>query len=284
VSPAVVLAAVAGACGVLAAWEALIVAEQAQIPRRAARALRPLVAAGRSGRAPTSPERRRLAVLVALGLLAGGWLVAGPLAGVLLAGGGPWAAAAVLRARERRWRAQLARGAPCVARALADALAGGHSVRGAIAEAAATGGVPGAAGLELRRVAAALALGESTEEALAALARRACEPAHETIVAAILLQREAGGDLASLLRTVARSLEAAGRVRAEARSATAQARSTASVVAALPAGALALTELAQPGHLANLVAAPLPAVLAAAALALEVVALLLVRRLARVPA
>jgi tight adherence protein B len=282
VSGAVLLAALAGACAVLAAWEALTAAEGARLPQGAVRALRALVRLGLGGRVPTSPERRRLALVATLALLGGGWLLAGPLPAALLAAAGPWAAAGLLRARERRWRAELARGAPSLARAVADAVAGGHSVRGALAEAAHAGGVEGAAGQELRRTAAALALGQPTPEALGALARRARDPAFDTIVTAVLLQREAGGDLVGLLRGVAGALEEAGRVRAEARSATAQARSTATVVAALPAGAVGLAELAQPGYLAGLLATPLPAALAGAALALEVLALLLVRRLARV--
>ena len=69
---------------------------------------------------------------------------------------------------------------------------------------------------------------------------------------------------------------------ADARSATAQARFTAGVVTALPAGAAALAELAQPGYLLTLVSAPIPAVLAALAAVLQIAALVLVRRLGRV--
>jgi tight adherence protein B len=155
-------------------------------------------------------------------------------------------------------------------------------VRGAIAEAAHAGGVPGAAGAELRRCAAELALGERTELVLARLSRRAGLAAYDTLVAAILLQREAGGDLAGLLRDLARSLEHAARVAADARSATAQARFTALVVTALPVGAAALAELAQPGYLLSLVRAPIPAVLAGIAVVLQAAALVAVRRLSRV--
>ena len=277
-----VLAGVAAACGVVAAWEALVLAERARVRALVRRALARVLSAGRGGSEPTSVERRRLAALGALVLLAGGWLVAGRWVGLALATGGPAVAAAVLRARRRRWHAALDRGAPAVARALADALSGGHSVQGAIAEAAHAGGVPGAAGAELRRCAAELALGERTELVLARLSRRAGLAAYDTLVAAILLQRDAGGDLAGLLRDLARSLEHAARVAADARSATAQARFTALVVTALPVGAAGLAELAQPGYLLSLVRAPLPAMLAGVAVVLQVAALLAVRRLSRV--
>jgi tight adherence protein B len=103
-------------------------------------------------------------------------------------------------------------------------------------------------------------------------------------VAAVLLQRDAGGDLAGLLRGVARSLEESARAAADARSATAQARFTAFIVTGLPAGAAGLAELAQPGYLLSLLASPISGVLAGTAAVLQVAALLLVRRLARVRA
>jgi tight adherence protein B len=276
------LAGLAGACAVGAAWDALVVAERARVPALVRRALARVLATGLAGREPTSAERLRLAVLGTLVLFAAGWLLGGVLAAGALATAGPAAAAALLRVRQRRWHAALADGAPAVARSLADALTGGHSVRGAIAEAAASGGVPGAAGAQLVRCASELALGERTEVVLTRLARRTGLPAYDTLVAAILLQRDAGGDLAGLLRGVARSLEESARVAADARSATAQARFTAGVVTALPAGAAALAELAQPGYLLRLLSAPIPAVLAALAAVLQLAALVLVRRLGRV--
>ena len=122
---------------------------------------------------------------------------------------------------------------------------------------AAEGGVPGAAGAELRAAARALALGARTEDVLERMRARAGAPAWDTIVAAILLQRDAGGDLAGLLRSIAGGLEDAARVEADARSATAQARFTAWLVALLPVGAAVLAELADPGYVVTLLRAPL---------------------------
>jgi tight adherence protein B len=273
------LAGAAGCLAVLAAWEGLVVLERQGLPalRRAVAPLRRDAA----GRQPTEAERRRLAVLGSLVLLGAGWLVAGPLAALLLAGGGPGLARLAIRERRRRWRAELARAAPALARSLADALAAGNSIRGALAEAP-HGGLPRAAVAELADVARALALGESTDVVLERLRRRAANPAFDTLVAAILLQREAGGNLAGLLRRMADGLEEAERLASDARAATAQARFTGTLVAGLPAAAAVLAELAQPGYLRDLLRAPLPAALAGAAAALQVVGLVLIRRLARV--
>jgi tight adherence protein B len=281
VSPAALLAGLAGALAVAAAWEALAAVEQASVVQALGRVAAPLAAARREGRTPTPPERRRLAVVGTIALVAGGWLVGGAVLGLVCAATGPLAVRALVRARRARWQAELAHGAPATARALADALSGGHAVRGALAQVAA-GGVPGAAGRELSVAARALALGAGTPEVLARL--RAGGAAWETIVAAILLQREAGGDLAGLLRAIAADLEAVARVEADARSATAQARFTAWIVALLPAGAAVLAEVARPGFAATLLRAPLAPWLLGAAALCQVAGCVLIRRIARVRA
>jgi tight adherence protein B len=180
----------------------------------------------------------------------------------------------------------VAAGAPAIARALADALAAGHSVRGAVGAAAHDGGVNGPAGEELRIASGALDLGERMEDVLRQLARRnGSARSHgplDTVVAAVLLQRDAGGDLAALLRDLAVALEQRGRVLADARSATAQARFTALIVTGLPAAGLALGELVQPGSVLALVGSPLTAAMVALALALQAVAFLCIRRIARI--
>jgi len=259
--------------------------------------LGPLQAAGRTGREPSRAERRRLAVLAVTGLLAGGWLVAGPAVGAGVALGAPYLVTVAVRARRRRWRRVLSDAAPAVARGMADALGGGHSIRGALlavaraqAEGAAGGGgagpgggggVAGPAGAELRRACDALALGEPTDAVLERLGRRAQSPAWDVMVAAILLQRDAGGDLAGLLRALASDLEAGRRAESDARTATAQARFTAGLVAALPLCAAVLGELAAPGSAAAVLSQPAGAAMVVAAVFLEGLALLAVARLSR---
>jgi tight adherence protein B len=277
---AVGLAGLAGALAVAGAWEALAAVEQAAPARVIGRWLEPLGALRREGRSPTMPERRRLALVGAGALLAGGWLLAGPVAGAACAAVGPLGVGRLVRARRERWRADVARAAPGAARALADALAGGHAVRGALAVVA-DGGVPGAGGAELRAAARALALGARTDDVLERLRRRAGAPAWDTIVAAVLLQRDAGGDLAGLLRAIAGGLEEAARVEADARSATAQARFTAWLVALLPVGAAALVELADPGYVVTLLRAPLAPWLLGAAAICQLAACALISRIAR---
>jgi tight adherence protein B len=275
-SGAALLAFAAGACAVPAAWQLLAAMDGRAPALVVGRWLAPL----RAGRAATPAERRRLAVVGAATLCAAGWLLAGPAAAVALGAAGPIAARQALAWRAGRRRAELARGAPLAARALADALAGGHSVRGAVG-AAAEADLPGAVGEELRRAAHALAVGEPTGTVLEALRGRARDPAWDTLVAAVLLQADAGGDLAALLRDLAARLEQAARVAADARTATEQARFTAWLVAALPAGAALLAELAAPGFLAELASAPLTGALVATSALLVAAAVVVVRRICR---
>jgi tight adherence protein B len=278
-SAGVALAAAAGVAGVLGTWELLAAIEGTRVSARLSRALEPLARAGREGREPTRPERRRLGLLAAGCLLVAGWLLGGPALAVLAALAGPVALVVLLRVRAARYREELRAGAGGAARALADAVGAGRSVRGAVAEAAS--GLTGAPRRELRLAAHALALGEPTEAALERLRRRAGCRAWDTIVAAILLQRDAGGDLPGLLRELASALEAADRAERGARTATAQARFTARLVLAMPLAAAVLAELGSPGFVTALLSNPLSAWFAGLAVVLQLAALASIRWIAR---
>jgi tight adherence protein B len=275
VSGAVAAAFAAGLAGVLGAWELLAAVDGSRVAAWLEAAIRPLARARREGRLPSAPERRRLTALACGCLLAAGWIFAGPAIGALAAVGGPAASGAVIASRRRAYQSRLAAGAADTARALAAGLAAGRSVHGAVGEAAR--GLGGPAGHELRRVEAALDGGVGTERALEDLRARARGRAWDTLIAAILVQRDAGGDLPALLRDLAAAQEAAARTDHDARAATAQARFTARLVAGLPAVALVLAELASPGFLAGLLTNPLSLVLLVLALALQATAFLAVR-------
>jgi tight adherence protein B len=152
-------------------------------------------------------------------------------------------------------------------------------VRGAIAEAGL--GLPGAVGQELRRASRALALGERTDAVLGELRGRARDRSWDAIVAAIALQRTSGGDLARLLRDLAHAIEERLRTEADARAATAQAQMTAWIVAALPAGAAAIAELADPSALGTLFATGPSTALAVAAIVCELSGVMVVRAIVR---
>jgi tight adherence protein B len=239
-----------------------------------------VVTAGREGRDPGAAERRRLLLAGSGAAFVFGALVTGPALGLALAGAGPWAVARVLRARHERYRRAVDAEVPGLALSVADALAGGNSLRGALA--AALGSVGGAAGHELRRTVAELAAGARTADALEAMASRVRSPRLDTVVAACLLQRSAGGDLARLLRDGARAMEESTRLEGELRAATAQARFTGLLVVLLPLGGGLLAELASPGWTAGLLSSFLTAWLVGIAVVLQAAGAVAIRRLGRV--
>src|SRR4051794_15824978 len=238
--------------------------------------------AGREGRDPAAADRRRLLAGSSAVAFAAGWFVFGVPGGLLGAAVAPAIASRVLRARRARYRAAVDAGSADVAIALSDALSGGHSLRGAVLSAATS--VPGAPGHELRRVAAELELGAATDDALEAMRRRVRSPGIDVIVAGALMQRQAGGDLAALLRSSARAFEDEARLLGEVKAATAQARFTGLVVVLMPIGGAGLAELASPGFMGRLAASPLSAWLVGMAVAMQVAAAFAIKRLAEIRA
>lgn len=272
------LGAAAGGLGALAMREAVLASPAAA--RWLRFALEPLRRAGREGYAPSGLERRRLAALGAAAALLGGWLLAGAALAVPLAIAGPSLAGWAVSRSRRRYRRAVERALPEVAAAIADSLAAGRSLRAALSVAVTS--LDGPAAVELARLAAELALGAPTVEAVGGWRRRMRSPRVDAFAAALLSQRLAGGDLAGLLRRFADGAAEHDRVADEARSATAQARFTGLLVVAMPSGGALFAELIQPGFIGRVLGAPASAALLALAAVLQVVGFAAINRLARV--
>jgi tight adherence protein B len=274
----ILLAALGGGLAAIAVKEAVLASPAAGA--WLAETIEPLRRAGREGYAPTEAERRRLAALGAGALLAATLLVAGPGPAPLGAVAGPGAAAWAVARRRARYLQAVERGLPQVATAVADALAGGRSVRTALASAADS--IEGAPAAELARVRADLELGVTTAEALAALQGRLRSERVNSFTRALLSQQLGGGDLAGLLRRFASSAAERDRVAADARSATVQARFTGLLVVAMPAGAAVFAELIEPGFVGGLLANGTSAALLAVAAAFQVGGFTAIRHLGQV--
>jgi tight adherence protein B len=275
---AIVLAAAAGGMCALAAREAVLATPA--VARWLAASVEPLLRAGREGYEPDDAERRRLAAVGAMALAAAALLVAGPMPAVVLAVAGPAVAASVLGRRRARYGRAVEKGVSDIAGAVADALAGGRSVRGALG--AASSSLDGPAAVELSRVRADLELGASTSEALAALQRRMRSGRIDSLVAALVSQQLGGGNLAALLRRHAAAAADQDRVAADARAATAQARFTGLLVVAMPAGSALFAELLEPGFVGRILADPAGAVLLVLAACLQLGGFAAIRRLSRI--
>ena len=277
-SPAVLLAALAGGLGAVAARDAFRATPAAAA--WLARAFEPLSRAGSEGYAPSVAERRRLGLVIGAVLLgAGAWLF-GPAPAAPLAAAGPAAASWAVAVRAGRYRRAVESALPRVAIATSDALAAGRSARSALD--ASSGSLDGPAAAEMARVRADLDLGLSMESALGGLRARIRSARVDSFCSALLSQRITGGDLVGLLRRYATAAAARERAEADARSATAQARFTGILVAAMPMGAALLAELLYPGFVTGLLGNGASIGLLAVAAALQVGGFAAISRLGRV--
>ena len=171
---------------------------------------------------------------------------------------------------------------PGVALMLGSAVAAGLSLRQAIVRAARD--TPDPLGVHLRAVSAELELGARVDDALGRLHERLPDPDLGLLVTAILVQRRTGGDLARALRDMSSRLEERRRLAREVRGATAQARATAWMVAALPLLGAALAESASPGLIARSLGHGVGLVILVVSVSLQVAGVVMIRRIAAVEA
>ena len=273
----IALTALAGGLAAVAVRDALISAPRVASWVRASVA--PLRRASQEGYAPSADEQRRLALLGSAAIAATAIVLAGPGPLAVAAAAGPWCVGALVAGRRERYRRAVERSVPDVAAAIADAISGGHSVRGALAAAASS--LEGPSSAELARVSADLELGASTGEALEAMSSRVRSDRVDSLATALLSQQVAGGDVAALMRRFAAAAADRDRVADEARAATTQARFTGLLVVALPAGAALFAELLQPGFVSRVLSEPASAAMLVAAGGLQVLGFALIRRLGR---
>jgi tight adherence protein B len=273
----IALAALAGGLAALAGREAVLSAPGIAAWLR--QSVSPLTRAAREGYVPSAEEQRRLALLGSAAIAGLAVLLTGlgPLA--VAAAAGPWFAGTVLAQRRERYRRAVERSVPDVAAAIADAVSGGHSVRGALAAGAQS--LEGPAAAELARVAADLELGASTADALGAMRSRLRSDRVDSLSTALLSQQVTGGNVAALMRRLAAAAAERDRVDDEARAATTQARFTGLLVVALPAGAALFAELLQPGFISRVLAEPASAAMLVMAAGLQAVGFAVIRRLGR---
>jgi tight adherence protein B len=243
-------------------------------------AIEPLRRARGEGYLPTSAERFRLGMLGGLAAIFTGWYLGGAPIALPMAIAGPFIAGWLVKRSRSRYRRAIERSLPDVARAIADGLSAGHSPRGALAGVAAS--LEGPPSREFEKVTHSLELGHPTVDAIRAMADRFSSARVDAFATALVSQRTAGGDLAALLRRFADGAAERDRVAEDARSATAQARFTGYLVAAMPVGAALFTELIAPGFIGSLLGSPVSMVMVGIAAAFQVGGFLAISKLAKV--
>jgi tight adherence protein B len=197
---------------------------------RPGRSMRDRLARADLRRSPAAHVRLSIASALAGATVAMLWL--GPAAGVAGVAAGLAGPEAIVRRRIATRSARIAAQLPELLDALAAPVRAGASVPQAFAAAAAEADPPMRDVLE--RTTRDLEAGVPQDEAIARFATRCAVPEGLLVSRALRIARHAGGELARVLDELSDTLRERERLAREARAATAQARASAFVVAALP--------------------------------------------------
>jgi tight adherence protein B len=146
------------------------------------------------------------------------------------------------RRRIRSFEDQL----PDVLATIASSLRVGHGLKQALQTVANEGPPP--VNLELRRVLSEARLGRPLEEALVAMCERLGSDDLLYVAAAVDVQSQVGGSLAGIFQTVADTVRERQQHRRRVRAVTSSGRATATVLALMPFGFLALLLVAAPNY------------------------------------
>lgn len=125
-------------------------------------------------------------------------------------------------------------------------------------------------------------LGLDMKEGLKKLAGRVDSTELRLFVTAVILQRETGGNLTEILERAAAIIRDRFRILGDIRTLTAQARLSGLVLAVLPIVMAGIVFVLAPGYLKGLAADPIGRALIVAAVALQVIGFLIIRRIVNI--
>lgn len=134
-------------------------------------------------------------------------------------------------------------------------------------------------GREVQLVVNEVNLGNTLESALDNMQRRVASPDFELVVTAVLIQRQVGGDLASILDTISETIAERVRMRREVMALTAQGRASAMVVGLVPVALAGAMSIVNPNYLKPLIETDMGHMFVLAAIILELIGILIIRRI-----
>ena len=134
-------------------------------------------------------------------------------------------------------------------------------------------------GREVQLVVNEVNLGNTLEYALDNMQRRVASPDFELVVTAVLIQRQVGGDLASILDTISETIAERIRMRREVLALTAQGRASGWVIATVPFGLAAFLYVFNPSYLQPLFETEVGHMFIIGSLILECIGMLIIRRI-----
>ena len=202
--------------------------------------------------------------------LKGVLFIAGALAGILMGVG-------LLAMRIRRRRKKFTNQLGDMLTMVANALRAGFSFMQAFELISREMDAP--MGREVQLVVNEVNLGNTLESALDNMQRRVASPDFELVVTAVLIQRQVGGDLASILDTISETIAERVRMRREVMTLTAQGRASALVVSCIPIGLAAAVSILNPNYLKPLIETELGWMFIIAAVILQLIGFMVIHRI-----
>lgn len=221
----------------------------------------------------------RLCGFGAAGTVAIIWLLLGPTAAAAVALLLPPSLALVARRRRATRQHEFASALPDALALFAGALTSGHSTDSSLTVVARR--ARGAVGEEWARAVGESRLGVDLLDALQRAADRMASQELAWVVLVLRINREVGGDLASVLETVTATMRSRDRQRRRVRALTAEARLSAVILCALPLVFAAYLAVVRPEYLSLLATSALGAALSAVAITLLVAGVWWMRLLIR---
>lgn len=139
--------------------------------------------------------------------------------------------------------------------------------------------MPDPIGAEFEQALSEIRMGGAVEDGLIKIAERVRSTDFELVVTAMIIQRQVGGNLTEILTTIATTVRDRHRILREVRVLTAQERMSGYVVAALPVALVLLLTVSSPGYITQMWDDPAGKLILGLGGGLEVLGLLVIKRL-----
>lgn len=124
-----------------------------------------------------------------------------------------------------------------------------------------------------------MTLGTPTEEALENMSKRVGSIDLDLIVTAVMIQRQVGGNLAEILDNIATTIRERIRINGEIKTITAQGKISGIVIGLLPFALAGIMSVMSPEYLKPLITEPIGQLILASALALEIIGIILIKKI-----
>ena len=134
-------------------------------------------------------------------------------------------------------------------------------------------------GREVQLVVNEVNLGNTLESALDNMQRRVASPDFELVVTAVLIQRQVGGDLASILDTISETIAERVRMKREVMALTAQGRLSGITVAILPFAFTIIMSFINPTYLMPLIETDTGRMFVVGGIILEILGIIIIRKI-----